>query len=45
MNIIPNMPMEQYLALPAVSASLVRHMVDECPKAAWFDSWFTVGPG
>ena len=39
MNIIPNMPMEEYLVLPAVSASLVRHMVDECPKAAWFDSW------
>ena len=39
MNIIPNMPMEEYLALPAVSASIIKRMVDECPKAAWFDSW------
>ena len=32
-------PMADYLALPAVSASLVRKIVSECPRAAWWDSW------
>lgn len=31
--------MEAYLALPAVSASLVKAIVNECPRAAWWDSW------
>jgi hypothetical protein len=32
-------PMATYLAMPAVSASGVRRMVDACPAAAWWDSW------
>lgn len=39
MNVIQKLPMEQYLELPAVSASILKRMVDECPKAAWFESW------
>jgi hypothetical protein len=39
MNVIEKLPMEKYLALPAVSASILKRMVDECPRAAWFDSW------
>jgi hypothetical protein len=35
----PNIPMRQYLMMPAVSASLVCAMVDTCPRAAWWRSW------
>ena len=31
--------MVEYLALPAVSASLISCIVDECPRTAWFRSW------
>ena len=31
--------MAEYLALPAVSASLISCIVEECPRAAWFRSW------
>ncbi len=37
--ITKNMPMEHYLALPAVSAGLILRLLDECPKAAWHESW------
>lgn len=33
------MSMAQYLSLPAVSVSILRAMVDDCPHAAWWDSW------
>lgn len=31
--------MDEYLAIPAVSASLIKRMINECPRAAWADSW------
>jgi hypothetical protein len=36
--------MADYLALPALSASLVQKIVDECPRAAWFASWLNPAP-
>ncbi len=38
-QVIPKLPMEQYLAMPAVSASILKAMIDQCPKAAWHESW------
>lgn len=38
-NYYPGMAMDEYLALPAVSASLIRAMIDECPRAALHQSW------
>ena len=35
--------MAEYLALPAVSASLISCIVEECPRAAWFRSWLNPG--
>lgn len=37
--------MDEYLKLPAVSASIVRKALDECPRAAWFESWLNPEPG
>lgn len=34
--------MADYLALPAVSASIVKAVINECPRAAWHASW--LGP-
>lgn len=34
-----NPTMEQYLAMEAVSASLLCKLLDECPFAAWYESW------
>lgn len=31
--------MAEYIAAPAVSASLLQTLLDECPRAAWHDSW------
>ena len=31
--------MEAYLAIEAVSASILKRVISECPKAGWFDSW------
>lgn len=43
MNIAPNsypgMSMAEYLALPAVSAGVIRKLLDECPAAARHASW------
>lgn len=39
MTTYPKMPMADYLSLPAVSASVLKRMVDDCPAAAWYDSW------
>ena len=42
---IKTMPMNEYLALPAVSASLVRAILPPgCPRAAWFQSWLNPNP-
>lgn len=35
----PKVPFAEYLAQPAVSAGLIKRVVSECPRAAWFDSW------
>lgn len=40
----PGLPMADYLALPAVSASLLKTLIDRCPKAAWFESWLNPKP-
>lgn len=39
MTVHKDMKMADYLALPAVSASIVKTLDSECPKAAWFESW------
>ena len=39
MSIIEKLPMSEYLAMSAVSASLLRTIVAECPRAAWYQSW------
>src|ERR1700693_4471465 len=31
--------MQEYLDLPAVSASLVCDILDKCPRAAWWNSY------
>lgn len=38
-GIYEGLPMEEYLAMPACSASLLLTLLDRCPRAAWFDSW------
>lgn len=38
-GIYKNLPMADYLALPALSAGIIRHIVERCPKAAWWESW------
>lgn len=38
-GIHPNVSMRDYLDAPAVSASLVKSIVERCPAAAWFESW------
>lgn len=38
MKVFEGLPMEKYLAMPAVSASILKAMVDECPRAAWWQS-------
>lgn len=35
----PGIPLDAYLEQPAVSASLLHTVIDECPYAAWFESW------
>jgi PDDEXK-like domain of unknown function (DUF3799) len=34
-GIYPGIPMAEYLEIPAASASLIKTMVDECPRKAW----------
>jgi hypothetical protein len=38
-GIYPGLSMAEYLAMPAVSASLLQTAIDECPRAAWHRSW------
>lgn len=35
---VTDMPMEKYIELPAVSTSVIRRIVTECPMAGWYDS-------
>jgi len=37
-GIYPTMPMAEYLALDALSATPVRYALDQCPRAGWFAS-------
>jgi hypothetical protein len=43
-GIYPGLSMAEYLAMPALSASLLQTMLEECPAAAWFDSWLNPKP-
>lgn len=36
---IKNMPMDEYLAMPAVSASVLIATESQCPYAGWYQSW------
>ena len=36
---VQNLPMEEYLSMPRVSKSLLQKLIQECPRAAWWDSW------
>jgi hypothetical protein len=38
-GVYPGRPMAEYLAAPALSASLLQTAIEECPRAAWFKSW------
>jgi hypothetical protein len=38
-GVYPGLSMAEYLAMPAVSASLLRTIVSECPRAAWHKSY------
>lgn len=37
-GIYPDLPMADYLALPALSAGVVRTMIERCGLAAWYES-------
>ena len=43
-GVYPGISMQAYLAIPAVSASTVTTLLDECPFAAWFGSPFNPNP-
>jgi hypothetical protein len=36
--------MQDYLAIPAVSAGLLRELLERCPRAAWYQSWLNPNP-
>lgn len=38
-GIYEGLSMEEYLAMPAASASLMCTLLEQCPRAAWYDSW------
>lgn len=38
-GIFPRMPMAIYLSMEAVSASLLKTLLTECPRKAWYDSY------
>lgn len=38
-NVSYGVPMDVYLGLPAVSASVLKALLERCPQAAWFESW------
>lgn len=41
--VMTGLPMENYLALPAVGASTLKRIVEECPMAAWYESHLNPG--
>jgi hypothetical protein len=38
-GIYEGLSMEEYLAMPACSASLLQVLIEQCARAAWFASW------
>lgn len=44
MNEIANLPMAEYLRLPAVSASILKTGLERCWRAAWWESWLNPNP-
>ncbi len=36
--------MAEYLKLPALSSGIIKALIGECPRAAWFDSWLNPNP-
>lgn len=38
-GVYPHAEMADYLAAPAISASIIKEIVNRCPKAAWHESW------
>jgi hypothetical protein len=38
-GIYPGLAMAEYLAAEAVSATLLKAVIEECPRAAWWRSW------
>jgi hypothetical protein len=38
-GVYPDLPMADYLRVPAMSASVLKATVDECPRAGWFSSY------
>ncbi len=43
-GIYQGLPMAEYLSMPAVSASLLKVIVTQCPLAAWHESWLNPKP-
>lgn len=43
-GILAGCGMAEYLRLPALSASVLRTLVEECPRAAWHASWLNPHP-
>jgi PDDEXK-like uncharacterized protein DUF3799 len=43
-GLYPGLPMAEYLGIPAVSASLLQVALEECPRAAWWQSWMNPKP-
>lgn len=43
-SVIERLPMAEYLKLPAVSASIIREVVERCPRAGWHASWLNPHP-
>jgi len=39
-GVYPGLSMSDYLAMPAVNAKIIKTIIDECPRAAWWQSWF-----
>jgi len=38
-GVYPNLPMSEYLAIPALSGGVLTTLVQDCPLAAWTDSY------
>lgn len=44
-GIYPDIPMAAYLAIPAVSAGVIRTIIEECPRAARYESFMNEDSG